>query len=443
MKLRFILLVVCASACITGCTQKDTIEIPLTIQDGYGPFKMGMGGIAPDSEDENDPWRKTRLQVSGIPGDWTEAKKGDININIYQTVYQNYLQGNISPEWYEKLQASWDWVPDTVNLSKTPLKTKIAFAFGKDSAGEIKMVVDANNNQDFSDDVIFSPVELDFNSTPPNRDSLASVHSLMVTYERLSGDRILQEQVPLFIAHVHPYDLWMCSFPQHLTATFEGKELAITGGFTDLLYHRTKVVPMNDSLRNGKKVTEDDLISGNDYLSLGEKIYKYKGINTNKNVMILEKIDLPKEQLYSTQAGFKAIPFEGQDFRTKAPVSLDDYRGKYVYLDFWAVWCGPCIQEFPNLKTLYDNLDHSQFEILGIVGDSPADALDETITRHDITWPQILSDEANTIKQKYGIHGYPTTFLIDLNGVIVAKNLRGKDLEDKIKEIVLSLKKNV
>jgi thiol-disulfide isomerase/thioredoxin len=194
-------------------------------------------------------------------------------------------------------------------------------------------------------------------------------------------------------------------------------------------------VLMNDSLRNGEKATEDDLISENDYLSFDGKEYRYKGINTNKNVMILEKTGLPKEQLYSTQAGFKAIPFEGQDFRTKAPISPDDYRGKYLYLDFWAVWCGPCIQELPNLKRLYDDQDKSQFEILGIVGGSQADALDRMITQYDITWPQILSDETNTITQKYGIHGYPTTLLIDPNGIIVAKNLRGKDLEDKIKEL--------
>jgi peroxiredoxin len=420
---------------IPGCKQEKAIEIPISIQNGYGPFKLGLGGVAPNSEDGNNPWKKTYLQVTGIPEEWTDAKKGDIDVNIYQTVYQNYLQGNISQERYEELQKAWDWIPDTPNLSKEPLKCKIAFAFGKDAAGETGMVVDANNNLDFSDDALFIPPESNLNGI--FNDSTVANHLIPVTYERLSDNRVVGEDVMLFIAYVPPYKLWMCNFSQHASATFKGREFAIaSGNFTNLSYHQTELVVMNDRLKNGEKASRDDMISENEYLTLDDEVYKYKGVNMNRKVMLLEKMNLPKNQVCSTQTGFKAIPFEGSDFKSKTAITLDNYSGKYLLIDFWAVWCGPCIQELPNLKTMYENLDKSKVEIIGIVCDSSPDALETMIEKHGITWPQILSDETNAIKQKYNVAGYPSTFLIDPAGIIIAKNLRGKELENKINELI-------
>ena len=101
-------------------------------------------------------------------------------------------------------------------------------------------------------------------------------------------------------------------------------------------------------------------------------------------------------------------------------------------LDFWSVTCGPCIAEFPHLKELYSKTDRAKFEIIGIVGHSASDRLKKVIDQHEITWPQILSNDTNKIIENYRISGYPTTLLIDPEGVVVVKNLRGKELEEKI-----------
>ena len=229
----------------------------------------------------------------------------------------------------------------------------------------------------------------------------------------------------------------MCNFPQYATAQLEGAEIAISSdNFTNPSYKSSNVVLIDESISNGMKANPEKIVSMDEYIIIKGSVYKNKGVNRNRNSLVLEKTILLQDQLYSTQVGFKTFPFEGLEVKTKAPISLNDYKGRYLLIDFWAVWCGPCIQELPNLKELYDKIDKTKIDIVSIVGDSQSDALEKMIEQHSITWPQILSDETKTIINKYGVRGYPSTLLINPDGVIIAKDLIGKDLENKINELL-------
>lgn len=432
MKMKNKLLIICVFLYTLSYAQKNIIELPISAKNGIGPFIMSMSRISPNSEDKNNFWEKTYLKTTGIPSNWIDAKKGDIETDMHQSIYQNYLLGNITYDRYESLQKSWNWIPDTLNLSKKPLKCKIAFAYGKDESGKTKMVVDANNNLTFSDDIIFTPAEGEMDSKF-NIDSLIVKNAILVSYERISGNKIIQEKLPLFIMHSNNYNTFMFNFPRYATSRLDGEEIAVcSDDFNTPSYGSTKIVAINDSIRSGKKAKYEYIIALDEFIKIKGNIYRNKGVNLNKNVLLLEKTNLPQNQLVSTQVGFKTLNFEGQNFKTKSKISLDDYKGKYLLIDFWTVWCGPCIKEMPNLKALYDK---SKIEILGIVGDSQSDALEKAIDKNSITWPQILSDETNRITNKYGINGYPTSLLINPEGIIVAKNLRGKALENKINEL--------
>jgi peroxiredoxin len=438
MNIRNMLIPTLLSICLAGISQNNRIELPLKKADGYGPFRGGAGGISFYSEDENNPWQKTYLHIEGIPSGWTDVKEGAIDTDIYQTVYQHYHAGNITEEWYRELQESWNWTPDTLSLHKGAIRNKIAFIYGKNQAGEMKMMIDANNNHDFSDDAVFSPPEIDLESDF-NKDSLLNDpdHKIEITCERLLNNQVVRETAPLVIFRVKPYDIFMCTFPQHAVTHLEGNEIAVSfNDFTNLDAENISIISMNDHRHNGENVSPGDPISKNEFLTVDNELYKNLGIDKNKNVLILEKIPLPKEQIESTQSGFRAIAFEGHEFTTGEKITLNDFRGKYLLIDFWAVWCGPCLNEFPFLKTLYDDLDRSKVEFIGIVGDSPSDHLAHVIDKHRISWPQILSDETNGITRSYHISGYPTTFLIDPQGVIIAKNIRGQELEDRLKELL-------
>ena len=437
MKLRTVVLItLCATFLLLSCSQGKMIELPITPQSGYGPFNSAVVGISPFNEDENNPWKKTYLKVSKGPIGLTDIKYGDIETNIFQMVYQNYFLGNITKERYEFLQKSWNWIPDTLSLSKTPIKTKIAFAYGKDSDGVTKMVVDENNNLDLSDDKIFTPFDM-VSNVSSNKDSITQSHSVPVSFETFTHNKIASVTVPLFVVYHSQINRFMCNFFQYATTQFKGEKIAVCSDqFTNLSYNNTYITLVNEGLGKDVKAKEEDVILKNEYIEIKGEVYKNLGVNTNKNVLILEKIDLPKTQLVSTQIGYKSYSFSGDEYTTKAPISLESLKGKYVLLDFWAIWCSPCIEEFPNLKELYSKVDTSKFEIVGVIGDSPIDALNETINRHQITWPQILSDDTNKIKEEFGITSYPTSLLLDTEGIIIAKNLRGEGLANRILSLI-------
>ena len=161
MKLSTIAIVALLSINLFCYSQERIVELPLSIHNGYGPFRAEFGGVFTyDSEDENNPWRNTYLKISKFPEGLTDMQYGHFDTNNRQSTYQDYMLGNITKNWYETVQKMWNWVPDTLNLSKNPVKTKIAFVYGKDSNGIVKFAVDSNNNLDLSDDKLFIPHEL-------------------------------------------------------------------------------------------------------------------------------------------------------------------------------------------------------------------------------------------------------------------------------------------
>jgi thiol-disulfide isomerase/thioredoxin len=411
---------------LAGCSQSKTVELPLTMHDGYGPFKTtALGGIGPDSDDPNSLWYKTYPKISHLPEGLTDVKSGTIETNICQSVYQNYLAGNITKELYEQLQKSWNWIPDTTLLSKTPVRTKVAFAYGRDAGGVLRLVVDANGNLDLSDDKLFSPVDMAAIDGVANKDSILQVHCVRVALETFTHDNVVPIEVPLFVACFSRINMFVANFARYATTSYKGRKIAVNSNdFTNISFDKLSIGFVPDDPES--KIEQADTYRKGEYIEIEGEVLKIIGVDTNRNVLVLERGD----KSFSTQVGYPAHPFAGEEFTVRAPLSLESLRGKYVLLDFWATWCGPCIEEFPGLKALYDKTDRSRFEIVGIVGDSEPQTLTDAIEKHGITWPQILSDEI--AGEIYGVTGYPATILVDPEGVIVAKNLHGAELEKRV-----------
>lgn len=124
---------------------------------------------------------------------------------------------------------------------------------------------------------------------------------------------------------------------------------------------------------------------------------------------------------------------------TGEAIQLSDYRGKTVFLNFWASWCGPCITEMPIMESYYEQYkDDDNVEILAVNMTSQErrkKSVNEFISKHELTFPIVL-DEQGEVERLYKVLGYPTTYIIDEDGIIVDGFTGPIKKADDIKEII-------
>ena len=161
-----------------------------------------------------------------------------------------------------------------------------------------------------------------------------------------------------------------------------------------------------------------------DFIAYSDKIKS----KFNDNQAVTEFL-VRMAKLKSVQVGQDAPTFTMKSIDGK-PISLADYKGKYVLLDFWASWCMPCRNENPNIVKAYNTYKDKNFTILGISLDKDPKAWAQAIATDKLTWSHVseLSDFEGPTVRLYQIEAIPSSFLIDPTGKIIAKNLRGDEL---------------
>jgi peroxiredoxin len=142
------------------------------------------------------------------------------------------------------------------------------------------------------------------------------------------------------------------------------------------------------------------------------------------------------EVLKKSMVGTPMIDFKQNDVNGR-PVSLKSFRGKYVLVDFWASWCGPCRAENPNILKAYNAYKEKGFTVIGISLDNNSANWKKAIRDDKMPWTQLsdLKGWKNDVSAYYGIYAIPSNLLIDTSGKIIARDIRGAMLENKLKQL--------
>lgn len=158
------------------------------------------------------------------------------------------------------------------------------------------------------------------------------------------------------------------------------------------------------------------------------KLHDYKYVTRLNETLKLKKL---------TAVGQPAMDFTQNDADGN-PVSLSDFRGKYVLVDFWASWCGPCRAENPAVVKAYNTYKRKGFTILSVSLDKDKEKWLQAIKEDKMTWHHVsdLKFWDNAVAKQYGIRAIPANILVDKKGMIIAKNLRGKELAAKLAKVI-------
>ncbi len=145
-------------------------------------------------------------------------------------------------------------------------------------------------------------------------------------------------------------------------------------------------------------------------------------------------------EVYSSVAVGKIAPAIEQKTPDGSILKLSSLHGKYVLIDFWASWCGPCRRENPNIVEAYNKYKDKEFTVFAVSYDTKKDSWIKAIAEDKLKWYQVsdLGGWTNSTSDQYGIKAIPSNVLLDKEGRIIAKNIFGKKLLDKLSELIVN-----
>ena len=277
------------------------------------------------------------------------------------------------------------------------------------SALQAKIPVFVDNDQLTITGDIKQPTTLEYKGSPTQDLYMVYMKALTPKIESLYGTKALQGNAA-------------SNIKDSLSKQVQAKEADLTTAVTNLL-----------KANNKSPVSTLFLIQTTNFVPyIKDNIADLYAIleGPAKKGQLAELIEKSVQSATIGKVGTVLPEFKQNDENGKS-VNLSSLRGKYVLIDFWASWCGPCRAENPNVVKAFNAFKSKGFTILGVSLDQDKAKWLDAIKKDGLTWTHVsdLKFWNNAVAQQFGIQSIPANFLIDPNGVIIAKDLRGEDLE--------------
>lgn len=417
----------------------DTIIIKTERVKGFGPFKTFFFIHQISHYDKKNPFFNAIPEIKGIPDNWDPQAIGMIINDNFQFTYQAFHSGKISEVSFNNFKEGWDWDPQPSEYSKNIVGLVTAVAYGFDN-NQFKIKADRNNNYDLSDDDEFTLPEKseDYYIWTNYHDSLLTE----ITTEYYDGNSIKTKNTWLYIEdpfqfHTDrnkPFPELFYAYAEHNTGEFalNGKEYVTAVLSDELVYRNNYYILLWDKHNPQDSTNRKIKTPKGGYITLDDTYYNFLNVSIDGSTITLIK-DRTVSERGGSQVGLKALDFIAETIEGKQ-IQLRKLEGNYVFLDFWGTWCPPCREEIPALKAVYEEFNNKNFKLIGIANDN-LETLKKYVEDNDVRWDQIIQEKDKPIIKDYLVPGYPTTFLIDPSGEIIAKNINAKNLRERLLEI--------